>query len=323
VQTLDAHPAAGEAPGAQPPRRQRRPSAHPRSGGLPAVLLVPSMAVLAVVLGYPLVRLGILSVQEFGLPQQFGQPADWVGLDNFRTILTDDYFWDVVWRTLVFCVVNVALTIGLGLLIALLLNAVGKTMRLLVTISLMLAWAMPPLSATIVWQWMFDTQYGLVNWLLTTLGIGEFQGHSWLSRPLSFFMVATIIVVWMGIPFVAFTLYAGLTQVPRELLEAASIDGAGAWARFRYVMLPILRPILYIVTALSVLWDMRVFTQIYVLQQAGGITRETNLLGVYAYRISIGETRFDIGAAIAIVMVAITLLLTVVYLREMVRQEEL
>jgi N,N'-diacetylchitobiose transport system permease protein len=217
----------------------------------------------------------------------------------------------------------VALTIGLGLLVALLLQALGRTMRLAVTVALMLAWAMPPLSATIVWQWVFDAQYGLVNWLLTTLGIGEYQGHSWLSEPLSFFTVATIVVVWMGIPFVAFTLYAGLTQVPRELTEAASIDGAGAWDRFRAVTFPMLKPILTIVTALSVLWDFRVFTQIYVLQQAGGISRETNLLGVYAYRVAIGETRFDLGAALAIIMVLITLLLTLVYLRQMVRQEEL
>jgi N,N'-diacetylchitobiose transport system permease protein len=176
---------------------------------------------------------------------------------------------------------------------------------------------MPALTATVVWQWIFDAQYGLANAAL------DRRGESWLAEPMSFFTVATIIVVWMGIPFVAFTLYAGLTQVPRELIEAASIDGAGPWNRFRAVTLPIIKPVLTIVTALSVLWDFRVFTQIYVLQQGGGISRDTNLLGVYAYRVAIGETRFDVGAAIAIVMVAISLLLTLVYLRQMARQEEL
>jgi len=182
---------------------------------------------------------------------------------------------------------------------------------------LILAWAVPALTATVVWQWMFDTQYGLVNWL-----IGQ-PNHSWLSSPLSFYVVATIIVTWMGVPFIAFTMFAGLTQIPSEVMEAAAIDGAGPWQRFRDVVLPMMKPILLIVTALSVLWDFRVFTQIYVLQSAGGINRDTNVLGVYAYRISIGENRFDIGAAIAIVMVVITLCLTVVYLRAMVRQEEL
>jgi N,N'-diacetylchitobiose transport system permease protein len=274
-------------------------------------------------LGYPLYRLVVLSLQKFGLRQQFGAPAEWVGLDNFRTIFTDTYFWDVLWRTVIFCMVNVALTVVIGLFIALLLNSLGKGMRLLVSSALLLAWAMPALAATVVWQWLFDTQYGVVNWLLTRLGIGDFEGHGWLAEPISFLSVATIIVVWMGVPFVAFTLFAGLTQVPHEVLEAAEIDGATRWQRLWRVTLPLLKPVLLIVTALSVVWDFRVFVQIYVLQRAGGISRDTNLIGVWAYRISIGENRFDIGAAIAIVMVVAVLLLTLVYLRQMVRQEDL
>ena len=90
--------------------------------------------------------------------------------------------------------------------------------------ALMLAWAMPALAGTVIWQWIFDTQYGLANWALGR------QGESWLSNPLSFYFVATIIVVWMGVPFVAFTLYAGLTQIPAEMMEAAAIDGATAVA---------------------------------------------------------------------------------------------
>ena len=291
--------------------RRRRPSA------LPYSMLLPSAVVLGVMLGYPLYRLVVLSLQDFGLRQVFGQRAEWVGLDNFRELLTEAYFWTVLWRTLAFCAVNVALTMVLGVLIALLLQALGPRMRLVVSTSLILAWAMPALTATVVWQWIFDTQYGLVNWALSR------PGHSWLAEPLSFFTVATIIVVWMGIPFVAFTVYAGLTQIPTELLEAAQLDGASARDRFRFVVFPALKPILLILTSLSVLWDFRVFTQIYVLQRAGGISRDTNLLGVYAYRISIGENDFDTGAAVAIVMVAITILLTLSYLRAMVRQDEL
>jgi N,N'-diacetylchitobiose transport system permease protein len=263
------------------------------------------------------VRLGTMSLQEYGLPQVFGQPADWVGFANFRAILEDDYFWTVLWRTLIFCFVNVALTMVLGVLVALLLEALGKGMRLLVSAALIIAWAMPALTATIVWQWMFDTEYGLVNWAL------DRQGHSWFADQLTFFMIATIIVVWMGIPFVAFTVYAALTQIPEEIKEAARIDGARFRDLWRYVSFPALKPILLILTSLSVIWDFRVFTQIYVLQNAGGITRDTNLLGVYAYRISIGENRFDIGAAVAVVMVAITAILTVAYMRAMLRTEEL
>jgi N,N'-diacetylchitobiose transport system permease protein len=294
-----------------------RTSRRPRRSALPYVLLLPATALLVVMLGYPLVRLVTLSLQEYGLPQVFGRPAPWVGLANFRTILTESYFWTVLWRTVGFCAVNVALTMVLGGLIALLLEALGKPMRLLVSASLIVAWSIPPVTATVVWQWIFDTQYGLANWLF------DRQGESWLAAPLSFYMVATIIVVWMGIPFVAFTIYAGLTQIPNELAEAAQLDGASYAQRVRYIAYPALKPILLILTSLSVLWDFRVFTQIYVLQRAGGIARDTNLLGVFAYRISIGENRFDVGAAAAVLMVLLTLLLTAVYLRQMARQEDL
>lgn len=289
---------------------RRRPSA------LPYVLLLPATLVLGVMLGYPLVRLVSLSLQEYGLPQVFGTPAPWVGLANFREILTESYFWTVLWRTVAFCIVNVALTMVLGVLAALLLEALGTVMRLFVSASLIIAWSIPPVTATVVWQWIFDTQYGLMNWAL------DRQGESWLAEPLSFFTVATIIVVWMGIPFVAFTVYAGLTQIPVDLHEAAMLDGAGLVDRFRYISFPALKPILLILTSLSVLWDFRVFTQIYVLQKGGGVTRDTNLLGVYSYNISIGQNRYDVGAAIAIVMVVITILLTLTYLRSMLRQEE-
>lgn len=284
---------------------------------LPYLLLVPALVVLGTMLGFPLVRLVTLSLQKFGLKQQFGEPAPYVGARNYRTVLQDSEFWAVLWRTVVFCAVNVTLTMVLGLLVALLLRILGNKMRLAVTVGLMLAWSMPALTATVVWQWIFDTQYGLANWVLGR------QGHSWLASPLSFYGVASVIVVWMGVPFVAFTLHAGLTQVSADVLEAAEVDGAGPWQRFRDIIVPAMKPILLILTSLSVLWDFRVFTQIYVLQRAGGLAGDTNVLGVYAYRVSIGSNRFDLGAAIALIMVAITLLFTVAYLRSMLRQEDI
>ena len=283
---------------------------------MPLVLLLPAVAVLGLMLGYPLVRLVTMSFQEFGLRQQFGTPAPWVGLANFREIIGDRYFWTVLLRTVIFCFVNVALTMVIGGALALLMTKLSNVVRGLLSVGLMLAWATPPLAAVVIWQWVFDTQYGLANWALGR------QGESWLAEPLSFFMVATIIVVWMGVPFVTFTLYAGLTQVPRELIEAAALDGASPAQRLRVVAYPMVKPIIMILAALSVLWDFRVFTQVYVPQKAGGISRETNLLGVYAYQISIGQNQFGIGAAVALVMVLITLVLTLFYLRSMTRTEE-
>ena len=284
---------------------------------LPYALILPTVVVLTVILGYPVARLIVQSGQEYGMSQVFGAPAPWVGFGNFRRLFEDPYFWKVLRRTLVFCFVNVALTMSLGVLVALLLNSLGSKMRLLVSTSLILAWAMPALTATVVWQWIFDSEYGLANWVF------DRQGESWLADPMSFFGVATIIVVWMGIPFVAFTVYAALSQVPADLLEAASLDGAGAVARFRYIIVPLIKPILMILIALSTLWDFRVFTQIYVLQQAGGISRDTNLIGVYTYQLSIGQSDYGVGAAAALVMMLLMCILTLGYLRSMFKQEQI
>jgi N,N'-diacetylchitobiose transport system permease protein len=293
-----------------------------RARTFPYLLTAPAVVVLGLLLAYPLVRLVVLSLQEFGLPQQFGAPPEWVGLDNFERIFNDPHFWRVLWRTVALCLVCVTLTMSIGMGIALLLTRIPRHLRVLVSTGLVLAWALPQLVAPIVWQFIFDTQFGVVNWVLTKLG-GDYQGHSWLAEPLSFYSVATIIIVWMGVPFVAITLYAALTQVPKEVMEAAALDGAGPWQRFRDVIVPFLAPIIAILTSLSILWDFRVFTQIYVLQKAGGIAADTDVLGVFAYRIAIGENDFGTGAAVAIVMVLITLGLTLVYLRQMVRQEHL
>lgn len=300
-------------PAGAAPRARRTP--------LPYGLLVPAVAALGLALGYPLVRQVVLSLQEFGLAQQFGRPPTWIGLRNYRELVTDPYLWQVAVRSVVFCLVNAAITLAIGVGIALLMRHMAKPVRLLVQSSMLLAWAMPVIAALTVWQWLFDSRHGVINWLLTKAG-SDHTGHSWLIEPLSFFFVATVIVVWMSVPFVAFTVYAALTQVPEELVEAAEIDGAGPWQRLRAVILPSVRGVLLVVALLQVIWDLRVFTQIYVLQQAGGITRDTNLLGTYIYRLGIGGGDFGMAAAVAIFMLALTVLLTAPYVRTMLRQEE-
>jgi N,N'-diacetylchitobiose transport system permease protein len=289
---------------------------------LPLLLLAPATAVLLVLTGYPLVKLVITSTQRFGRAQVFGRPPEFVGLDNYRAVLGDPHFWAVLLRSVVFCGVNVALTMVLGTLVALLLVRLGQAMRLTVTVGLLLAWAMPALTAIVIWGWMFDTQYGVVNWLLTHAGL-QYDGHSWLINPVSFFAVATVVIVWQSVPFVAFTLYAALTQVPGEVMEAASIDGASAAQRFRHITVAFIRPVLLLVTVLQVIWDLRVFTQIFALQDQGGITAKTSTIGVYIYQVGVAQGRFDVGSAIAVLMVLIMLVASSFYVRQILRQEEL
>lgn len=305
------------------PSPGNRPVRKRRSGFTPYALLIPAGVILAAVVGWPLIQLGVISFQEYGRAQVFGAPAPFIGFDNYVKVLTDPQFWAVLARSFLFCIVNVVVTMVLGTLIALLMTALNKFFRTLLSVGMLLAWAMPALTATIVWGWMFDTGYGVVNYVLTSwLGL-DFHNHSWLINPLSFFLVATLIVVWGAVPFVAFTIYAGLTQVPGEVLEAAQLDGAGGYQRFHLVIVPYLRSIFVVVIILQVIWDLRVFTQIFALQGIGGIREQTSTLGVYIYQTSLAGGEYGIGGAIAVITVIIMMAISLYYVRQSIREEDL
>ncbi|WP_308797044.1 carbohydrate ABC transporter permease [Agromyces silvae] len=306
-----------------PPARNRRRSRR-RGGFTPYALLVPASIVLAAIVGWPLIQLLVTSFQEFGRAQVFGAPPTWVWFENYTDVLTDAAFYQVLIRSLVFAAVCVVVTMLLGTLIALLLTRLPKAFRILLSVGMLLAWAMPALTATIVWGWMFDSAYGVVNHVLVNaFGLEEFRQHPWLIEPLSFFFVAGIIVVWGAVPFVAFTLYAGLTQVPDEVLEAAQLDGAGGVQRFRLIIFPYLKPIFLITTILQIIWDLKVFTQIFALQDIGGIREQTSTLGVYIYQISIAGGDFGSGGAIAVITAIIVMSISLYYVRQVVKEEEL
>ncbi len=316
TRTAPARAAPAEPPQPRPPQRRRR------AGALPLLLLAPATALVAAVIGWPLVQLALLSFQEFGRAQVFGQPARWVGLANYASVLGDAEFWEVLWRTVAFAAVCVVAAMLLGIALALLMQRLPKPFRVLMSVGLLLAWAMPALTSTIVWGWMFDTEYGVVNGLLRdVLGLAEFDRRSWLIDPLGFFTVAAIVIVWGAVPFVAFMVYAGLTQVPEEQLEAAAIDGAGPATRFTAIVLPQVAPILVIATILQLIWDLRVFTQIFALQDIGGIRAETSTLGVYIYQTAIAGGDFGVGGALAIITMVVIMLIAFPLMRRMLRSE--
>jgi N,N'-diacetylchitobiose transport system permease protein len=221
----------------------------------------------------------------------------------------------------VFCFATAGTTMILGTLIALLMGAVTRGVRIAIQISLLLAWAMPVVAAMTVWNWLFDWRRGVVNWLLSAVGL-PFEQHNWLQNPLSFYFVALVIVVWMSVPFVAFSLFAGLTQVPEEVLEAAQMDGATPAQRFWRITVPIIRPVISIVLLLQVIWDLRVFTQIKLLQDAGSIASETNLLGTYIYQLGAGSSDFGTASAVSIFVLVLTVGISWFYIRSMLKEDQ-
>ncbi len=286
---------------------------------MPYWLVLPVLITIGAVLGYPIYRLVRLSFQKYGLFELIAHKGKPAGLHNYGSILHDPVFWHTLVRTIVFTVVNVGLTIGLGLLVAMLLARVSSVVRVLLTSGLVLVWSMPVVVAVQVWYWMTNYENGILNYLLSQLGIGDFFHHDWYATTLSQLGLVTALIVWGAIPFVAITLYAGLTQVPGDLVEAASIDGANGWRVFRDVTFPIIKPILLILTSLSIIWDFGVFTQPFLLIGQSKLTSGNYLMGIYLFEEGYLKTDFGRGAAISIVMLLIVAALSIVYVRKMVK----
>ncbi|MEU1406064.1 sugar ABC transporter permease [Streptomyces sp. NPDC005728] len=316
-------PAVRKARTPGPPTGEDRGPGSPsrRSAAAPYLLLLPALLATLILLGWPLVKNGMLSFQNLNPRQLIQHLTEWNGVDNYKEVLTGSDFWHVVERSVVFTAANVVLIMLLGTLIGLLLARLGKKMRLLLLLGLVLAWAMPVIAATTVYQWLFAQRFGVVNWVLDKLGWHSMADYNWLGTQFSTFSVVTLLIVWQSIPFVAINLYAATTTIPRELYEAASLDGAGAWKSFTSVTFPFLRPFLYATTFLEVIWVFKAFPQIFAMNE-GGPDRLTETLPIYAFVEGVGNQHFGVGAAISFLTILVLLALTSYYLRMVLKQEE-
>jgi N,N'-diacetylchitobiose transport system permease protein len=315
---------AGPTPSLEPvlPRPVRRHRGRRRNQVLPYALITPASAVIFGILAFPLGMLVWLSLQHYGLRELIAHQGVWLGLANYQALLRDPLFKHVLVVSLVFTFANVALTILFSTLIALLLLKVSAPIRVLLGSGLVFVWATPVIVAIDIWQWMFDYEFGVINYLLTKLGLGNYIHHNWFENPIQGFAVITVIVVWGAIPFVAITLFAALTQVPDDVIEAAKVDGANPWQVFWQVTAPMLRPIFLIVVSLSTIWDFQVFNQVYVLLNTRP-SKDYFTIAVYSYRESFGVTQYGLGAAIAVVMVLVLALVSFFYVRQTLETAEL
>ena len=301
---------------------RRRRIGGARSAGLPYLLILPAVLILVAVAGWPLLKIIQLSLQKqesgkYALFHNGGNTA-FAGLTNFTHVLSDSTFWTVALRTLVFTAVNVGISLVLGIGIALLLNRVSRWARLILTAVLLFVWAVPSTVSTQVFYWLFSNQYGAVNYLLDKLPGVHMQGHDWFADPHQGLAVVTMVVIWGALPLLAISLHAGITQIPGEILDAARVDGAGPWQTFRSVTLPYLRPLIVILTTLSVIWDFGVFNQIWFMRN-GHPEPGYQTLGIYMYANGIGSSRYNLGATVGVLMMLCLLVVMVFYVRQLFR----
>jgi multiple sugar transport system permease protein len=276
------------------------------------LMVAPPVLFLAALVGYPFFYGIWLSL----LNRPIAAEGTFVGFANYVSQFHDPVFWQVVINTFVYTAVATVLKMVGGLALALVMNQDFRFKNLTRAL-LLLPFIVPTVLSTIAWQWIFDPAFSIVNWTLIALGLITPPGPSWLGNP-HLAMVSLILVnVWRGLPFYAITLLAGLQTISPELYEAATIDGAGAWGRFRYVTLPLMKPIIFIVTMFSVIFTFADFQLIYVLTH-GGPANATQVFATYAFDVAMLGGQLGQGAAIALTMVpplALIILAMAIYLR--------
>jgi len=292
----------------------------------PYLLLVPALAGITVVLLWPLIQVAIYSFQNYGLPQVTGAlPTDWVGFANFTTTFHDPEFWLSLRTSVLFALVAVPVTLVVGTIVGLLLNRLGKKMSVFVSTAALLAWATPPVSAAVLFYWMFSPDGGVVDWALSKMphwlvGSTNWAQFNWATTgALPAYTMIALLVIWQAFPFIAVTVLAGLKTIPAELTEAARVDGASPWRVFWRITFPLLKPIYLVLLLLSVIWDFNIFTQSDIIAGLANLNEYNLSLYIYDKAFTFPPS-YGLGGALALIFAVILLVVTVGYVRASVRQ---
>jgi multiple sugar transport system permease protein len=264
--------------------------------GMGLLFMLPAAAFLLCFLTYPLglgVWLGFTDAR-------IGRAGQWIGVENYAWLFDDPVFWLSVFNTLVYTLVASILKFALGLWLALILNK-HLPYKTFFRAIILLPWVVPTVLSALAFWWIFDSQFSIISWVLKDWGLIEnninFLGDPWNAR-----LSVIAANVWRGIPFVAISLLAGLQTIPQSLNEAAALDGATSWQRFRRITLPLLTPIIAVVMTFSVLFTFTDFQLIYVLTR-GGPVNATHLMATLSFQRAIPGGQLGEGAAIAVAMI--------------------
>jgi multiple sugar transport system permease protein len=256
--------------------------------------ITPAMILIVLLVAYP-----FCMALYFSLSNAFiGRPSSFVGFANFVKLWDSEAFRQTFQNAFVFTGTAIAFKMVLGMILALLLNE-QLWFKRLIRGAVLLPWVIPTALSTLGWWWMFNSLYSVVNWTGIALGLMDPPGPNWLGQ--KYYAMAAVITVniWRGLPFFVITILAGLVAIPKDLYEAAESDGAGAWSRFWYVTLPMLKPVLAIVVLFSTIFTFSDFNIVYVLTHGGPIN-STHLFATYSRMIGLESGRIGEGAAISL-----------------------
>jgi arabinogalactan oligomer/maltooligosaccharide transport system permease protein len=274
-----------------------------------AVLLGPTAVIVLAVVAFPFVYNVAISFSNMNIYTL----RDWelIGLDQYGAVFREPAFWSVFFKTIVWTVVCVAFHVGLGVLLAVLLHQSFIKGKSAWRVLLIIPWAVPQYITALTWRGEFNFEFGAVNLLIEGLGGSAI---SWLSDPFTAFVAAIITNVWLGFPFMMVIALGGLQSIPRELYEAAEVDGASAWTQFRTITAPLLRPVMIPAVTLGTIWTFNNINVVWLVSNGGEPNDQTHILVSYVYEAAFSMYRFGWAAALSMVIFAVLFVFTQVFL---------
>lgn len=284
------------------------------AGKLAVFMNLPSLLFMGFILAYPIYYAGYLSFHKVRVGQLRSGIFPWYGWENYIRLFQDDVFWLSLKNTFVFTAVTVTTELLLGIGIALLIHQSYIWTSRVTRVLILLPYAIPPIANGLIWDFVYDGSFGFLNRVLHNLGLLDSQVH-WVGSPNTALYAVAVPYIWRTVPFAILLIHAALQGIPHELYEAAAVDGASAWERFRHVTLPMLRPIIAVVLILRTSFSFMVFEEVMAITQ-GGPGDATWVAAWYSYKMSFAPPfNIGLGSASAYVLALIVGLLAILYVR--------
>ena len=283
------------------------------------LFILPAFLYMMFFVGYPIISNIILSTQNVSVRNLVNGQKKFIGLDNYVAIFQDGVFRKAMGNTLIFTVSCLLFQFLIGFVLALLFNnnfSFSKTVRGLT----MIPWMMPMTVTALMFKFMFSTDVGIINYILKSSGIIS-ENIEWLTTPGTAMIAVVFANVWIGIPFNTILISTGLTTIPQELYESASVDGANGWQKLTRITLPLLRPTIESVLVLGFIYTFKVYDLVYVMTE-GGPVNSTHLLSTYSYKLSFDMFQYSKGSSVANILFLILLAVGMIYLKITMQGEE-
>lgn len=276
-------------------------------------LLAPSLILLLGLVGYPMIYNILISMQKVPINPKL--PSEYIGLENYQKVLQDPTFWQSLGTTLLFTAIVVILSTAAGLAMACFLNRkfFGKK---IVNAIILLSYVVPSVCMIFVWRYQFNNIYGIINYIVVNLLHLSSSVPLWFDNPVSAFILVALFSIWRFYPYAYLAFVAILQSVDQSLYEAAEIDGAGGWARFRAITYPALKPTLITVVSLRTIWVFYIYTEVFLLSS------QVNVIGVYLYKMAFATHNFGKAAAISILLFLLILALLLLIRKKVFKEDE-